>query len=598
MEKTKTIYDFSGYATKNDLKCSDGRTIRKDAFKHYDGKVLPLVWQHMHGELSNILGHVLLENRDDGMYVYAKFNQSSAGQNAKLLVNHGDITALSIYANQLVEKNKDVLHGELREVSLAMAGANPGARIENLAIAHADGSEVEIEDEAIIYAGPDVAAFEILKHDDIIVEEPVVESEVKHVDPPASEKEESPSTTKEKTIGEIFDTFTDEQKTVVYALIGEVADSVSEEGSDSIKQSDKEEGEVIMANVFEGKTEAPNNTLSHAQKEEIIADGIKCGSLKQSFLAHLSTYGFEENISYLFPDAKALPGMPTTTSRDMVWVSSIMNGTFHSPFSRIKTTHADITAEEARALGYVKGNLKKDEVFKLLKRVTTPTTVYHKQKLDRDDILDITDFDVVAWMKAQGRILLDEEVARAALIGDSRDHEHLDKINEECIRPIYRDDDAYAHKIQIDDEAADPETIIETIIRARKFYKGSGNPIMYTTTDFLTDMLLVVATDGRRLYSNIAELEATLRVSKIIDVPVMEGVVRETNGGVHLQLVAIIVNPRDYTFGADKGGAVSFFEDFDIDYNQQKYLVETRLSGALTLPKSALVIEQVYTPGA
>lgn len=567
-------YDFSGYATKVDLKCSDGRIIRRDAFKDNDGATVPLVWQHLHNEPSNILGHAILENREDGVYAYCTFNDSVAGQNAKMLVQHGDITNLSIYANNLVEKSKNVLHGAIREVSLVLSGANPGAVIDNLSISHSDGSESTVDDEAIIYTDLNIS---------------LPEKTMKHAD------SELPNDSGE-TVGEIFNTLSEKQKNVVYALIAEAIDGVNED----MAQSDDEGDENVMKhNVFDNINSVNERpALSHDQFKQIVSDAQACGSFKESFLAHAQEYGIT-NIDYLFPDAKTVANSPEMISRRMEWVSSVINGTRHTPFSRIKSLAADITPDAARAKGYTKGHAKTDEVISLLKRVTTPTTIYKKQKLDRDDIVDITDLDVVAWLKAEMRIMLDEELARAILVGDGRELISDDKILETSIRPIYSDDVLYAPKILL---AADDtvEEQIEAIIRARVDYEGSGNPTLFTTSEFLTDMLLLKASgDGRRMYATQAELEAALRVSKIVEVPVLSGVSRDvtTPAPATYNLKGIIVNLTDYTVGADKGGSVNMFDDFDIDYNQYKYLIETRCSGALVKPKSAIVIEQVDAAG-
>ena len=548
-------YDFSGYATKNDLKCADGRTIRKDAFKENDGQTVPLVWQHMHNEPMNVLGHAILENREDGVYAFCKLNETDAAQHAKLLVQHGDITAMSIYANQLKQNGADVIHGAIREVSLVLSPANPGALIDNLAFAHGEGIN---DAEAIIYTGESLST-EVVEH----------------------------SAPGEKTMKDVFDTLNEEQKNVVYAMLAHALEGEDDEEGDggadpeNIKHSD-EGGQIMKKNVFENQPEgSEKNTLSHSQIATIMAEAVKCGSLKEAFLAHAGTYGID-NIDVLFPDAKTVTPTPEVIGRRTEWVQGIISGTKHSPFSRIKSTAVDITADEARAKGYVKGNLKKEEVIKLLKRITLPTTVYKKQKLDRDDIIDITDLDVVAWLKAEMRLMLDEELARAILIGDGREPDDQDKINEDCIRPIAFDDDMYAHKVELAANVG-TEAAIEAIVRARPFYKGSGNPALYTTESFLTDMLLLKDKMGRRLYPTETELCSALRVSKIVTVEVMEGVDN---------LLAIIVNMADYTVGADKGGNVSMFDDFDIDYNQYKYLIEGRCSGCLTKPKSALVIRR------
>ncbi len=555
-------FDFSGYATKNDLKCSDGRTICKDAFKDNDGQKVPLVWQHLHNEPYNVLGHALLENREDGVYAYCTLNDSEAGKNARLLVEHGDITALSIYANKLIQKGSSVIHGDIREVSLVLTGANPGALIDNLAFQHSDGSETIDDTEAIIYSGDNIA----LEH--------------------AEKQEQEP----DKTIEDVFNTLNEEQKTAVYAMISKALE-VEEDDEEEVEHSEKG-GNIVKKNVFEGLEEKSKNVLSHSQMVEIFEDAQRTGSLKESFLAHIATYGIDP-IEDLFPEARTITPTPELIKRDTEWVAGVISGTRHSPFSRIKSTAANITADEARARGYVKGGLKKEEIVRMLKRITTPTTIYKKQKLDRDDILDITDFDVVAWIKAEMRIMLDEEIARAVLIGDGRPVDgDDDKINEECIRPIYTDDDLYSHHVKLTSEKT-VEDLIDEILRARKEYKGSGNPAMYIDTDTLTDMLLLKDITGRRIFRTVSELAAELRVSKIVEVPVMEDQTRVDDKEDTLKLKAIIVNLSDYVIGADKGGSINMFDDFDIDYNQYKYLMETRISGALIRPKSALVIEQV-----
>ena len=577
-------FDFSGFATKNDLKCSDGRTIRKDAFKENDGKIVPLVWQHIHDNPTNVLGHALLENRENGVYAFGKFNDTEDAKTAKTLVEHGDIVALSIYANGLIQKGGDVIHGAIREISLVMAGANPGALIDNLVVQHSDGSMVDDEGEAIIYTGEEISMTKEIEHAAVV----------------------------EKTVQEVFDTLTEEQKNVVYAMIGSVIEDTNStaaqsdivEGEENISHEEKG-GTEMKKNVFddtEEKVAAKGTTLSHSQMQEILADAVKTGSLKESILAHVDEYGIT-NIDYLFPDAKTITPTPDMISRVMDWVPAVINGARHSPFSRIKSLAADITADTARALGYVKGTLKKEEIISLLKRYTTPTTIYKKQKLDRDDIIDITDFDVVSWLKAEMRMMLDEEIARAALIGDGRDAESPDKINEVCIRPIYTDDDMYSHHISIEN-AVTTDGIIDAIIRSRVFYKGTGNPTLFISTGILTDMLLLKDTNsGRRMYATEAELTSALRISKIVEVPVMTDMMRTLPivapaiVGVDVNLIAILVNMNDYVIGADKGGQISMFDDFDIDFNQYKYLMETRCSGALTKPKSAIVIEQIAVAG-
>lgn len=552
MKKVK--YDFGGYATRNDLKCSDGRTIRKDAFKENDGDTVPLVWHHMHNDPANILGHAVLENREDGVYVYGKFNNTESGINAKALVEHGDINRLSIHANGLVQKGKDVIHGSIREVSLVLAGANPGAFIDNIAIEHSDGSYTEDTSEAVISSGLE------LDFEDL---------EMFHEDEPAKKSED-------KTVADVFNSLSEEQKNVVYFMIGQALEAGDVEHSDD--DYFYQGGERMKVNVFDKTDKENRETLSHSQIEAIISDAQKCGSLKESFLAHAEEYGIE-NIDYLFPDAKTVTPTPEMITRDMAWVRGVIDGAKHTPFSRIKSTAADITAEEARAKGYIKGNLKKEEVIKLLKRVTTPTTIYKKQKLDRDDVIDITDLDVIAWLKAEMRLMLDEEIARAVLIGDGREVEDPDKINEENIRPIAKDNELYAHPVNLAPNVSG-NSLVEAILRARKNYKGTGSPTLYTTEDIITDLLLIKDKIGRRLYPTEAELASALRVKSIVAVEAMETMPN---------LLGILVNINDYTIGADKGGQVSMFDDFDIDYNQYKYLIETRISGCLTKPKSALV---------
>lgn len=564
-------FDFSGYATRNDLKCTDGRTIRKDAFKENDGLIVPLVWQHKHDEPSNVLGHALLENREDGVYTFGKFNDTESGKNAKLLVEHGDITALSIFANGLVQKGADVLHGAIREVSLVMAGANPGAMIDNFSIQHGDGSYSTDETEAVIYTGTEFSLTEL-------------EHEEKKKDMGDQKKED------ERTVEDVFNTLTEEQQSVVYFMIGAAIEEAGKEtpaaktgSEDTVEHSDLG-GNKMKKNIFENDPEnnVVKNTLTHAQIADIFADAQKCGSFKEAFLAHAVTYGIE-NIDFLFPDAKTITDSPDFVSRRMEWVSSVISGAKHSPFSRIKSLSADLTLADARAKGYVTGALKKEEFFALSKRITTPTTIYKKQKLDRDDIIDITDLDVVAWLKAEMRIMLDEELGRAVLIGDGREADDADKINETNIRPIAKEDNFYAHRIELAANTSGA-SLVESILRNRTFYKGSGNPTLFTTETILTDLLLVKDKIGRRLYPTVTELASALRVANIVPVEVMENVDVDNNG-----LLGVLVNMKDYVLGADRGGQISMFDDFDIDYNQYKYLIETRCSGALTKPKSALV---------
>ena len=574
-------FDFSGWATRNDLKCSDGRTIRKDAFKDNNGQKVPLVWNHQHNDPLNILGHALLENRQEGVYAYCTFNETEAGQNAKLLVEHGDVSALSIYANQLKQRGSDVIHGAIREVSLVLAGANPGAFIDSV-ICHGE----ESEEEAIIYTGEDISLFhaECDKKEETKEEKPV-ENEKKTAE---SEKK---TTESEETIGEVLDTLNEKQKTAVFAVIAKAL-----ENADNSDDDDEEEKEM-KHNVFDQDETMKENVLSHSDIESILSDAKRSGSLKESFLAHTATYGIDQ-IDTLFPEPKSMNTPPEFIKRDMDWVAGVINGVHHTPFSRIKSMFANITEDEARAKGYIKGNLKKEEVFTLLKRTTTPTTIYKKQKLDRDDILDITDFDVVAWIKGEMRMMLDEEIARAILVGDGRLTSDDDHIPEQNIRPVWKDDDLYTIKTKItvsttatDDDKA--KAMIKAAVKSRKNYKGSGNPVLYTTEDFLTNCLLLEDTQGYRLYKSEQDVATAMRVSKIVTVPVMEGLTRTDSESKTRTLMGIIVNLKDYNVGADKGGAVNMFDDFDIDYNQQKYLMETRCSGALIKPYSAIALEMV-----
>lgn len=566
-------YDFSGWATRNNIRCSDGRTILKDAFKHNDGQIVPLVWNHDHNDPLNVLGHALLENRDEGVYAYCTFNDTDAGRNAKALVEHGDVTALSIYANQLKQQGPNVLHGAIREVSLVLAGANPGAFIDSI-IRHGE----ESDEEAIIYTGENL----VLEHSQNTIVNDKNLDEVKDNFTP-------PSGNKEKTVQDVFDTLNEEQKTVVYALIGQALDD-----SNQNENNEKEGNDNMKHNVFDQDQKEKENVLTHADMENIISDGKRYGSLKDSFLAHAQEYGIE-NIDFLFPEAKNVTNQPDFIKRDDSYVQKVLRGVHHTPFSRIKSTHANITADEARAKGYIKGNLKKEEVFTLLKRTTTPTTIYKKQKMDRDDIVDITDFDVVAYIKAEMRMMLDEEIARAILVGDGRSTASDDKINEQNIRPIAKDDDLYTIKKSVDvakdaTEDAIAKAFIRTVIKSRKEYKGSGSPTLFTTEDMLTNCLLLEDNNGRIIYDSVDKLATTLRVKEIVPVEIMEDVTR-TAGAKTLPLMAILVNLNDYYVGADKGGAINMFDDFDIDYNQEKYLIETRISGALVKPYSAIAFE-------
>lgn len=559
-------YDFSGYATKNGLKCSDGRTILKDAFKDNDGQIVPLVWQHLHNTPENVLGHALLENREDGVYAYGFFNDTDSGANAKKLVHNKDVRALSIFANNLKQKGGDVLHGAIREVSLVLSGANPGAFIDFISFAHADGETEVSDEEAIIYTG----------------------LELSHAAGETSDGTPAPKKEESKTVQDVIDSMNPEQKNVMYALVAHAMETPEDdtEEDDTASQSD-DEGETFMKhNVFDktdNKTDDKGKaTLTHDQLRSIVEDAHRCGSFREAFLSHAVTYGIE-NIDFLFPDAKTVSESPDLVARRMEWVTKVVDGAKHTPFSRIKSMSADLTLDTARAKGYVKGALKKEEFFALAKRVTTPTTFYKKQKLDRDDIIDITDLDVVAWLKAEMRMLLDEELGRAILVSDGREADDDDKINEVNIRPISKDDTFYAHRVQVAANTA-ASTLVEEILRQRTNYKGSGTPTLFTTDAILVDMLLIKDKMGRRIYNTKADLAASLLVDDIVPVEVMQGVTSDQG-----DLIAILVNMKDYTLGADKGGQVSMFDDFDIDYNQYKYLIEGRCSGALTKPKSALV---------
>lgn len=582
--------DFSGWATRNDLKCSDGRVIRRDAFKHDDGIKVPLVWNHQHNDPRNVLGHAWLENRPEGVYTYGFFNDSESGEIGKILVKHGDICALSIYANQLQQRGCDVLHGEIREVSLVHAGANPGAFIDSM-LKHGEDSD----DEAIIYTGMPL----YLSHSDADKQEDKADNgEKKETSEKKDDPEKKTDSDEEKTVADVINSMTEEQKNVMYAMIGQAMDDQGEsdpESEDNNDDDSKGGTNTMKHNVFDKDDRQKENVLIHSDGSEVSSEEIstifgdikRYGSLKDSVLAH----GID-NVDYLFPDAQTLANTPEFIQRDTGWVKKVMSGVHHTPFSRIKSIFADITEDDARAKGYFKGKLKKEEVFGLLKRATTPTTVYKKQKMDRDDVVDITDFDVVAWLKSEMRMMLDEELARAYLIGDGRLASSDDKINEQNIRPILKDEELYTIQATVSVQSSATEDdkareFIRTAIKARKNYKGSGQPTLYTTEDILTDCLLLTDTTGRDLYTDVAQLAKKLRVKEIVTVPVMEGV-NGKNGGA---LMGIIVNLADYNVGADRGGAVNMFDDFDIDYNQQKYLIETRCSGALIKPYSAIALE-------
>ena len=560
-------FDFSGWATRANLKCSDGRTILKDAFKINNGQTVPLVWDHIHNQPDAVLGHALLENRDEGVYAYCSFNNTENGQLVKALVEHGDVASLSIYANQLKHVGQDVMHGNIREVSIVLAGANPGASIQSVMKHGDDGTEVVDPEQGVIFTGETI--------------------EIAHADKPDGQVSKTPD--------EIFESLTEEQKTVVYALLADaLSHSDKTETTDETKKNEEETDMPMKHNVFDkdqdGADSTQETTLSHSAVKEIMDDVKRYGSLRDSCLAH----GIDQ-IDYLFPDAKAMTPTPEFIKRKTGWVSKVMSSVHHTPFSRIKSLFADITGEEARARGYVKGNIKLDEVFGLLKRTTTPTTVYKKQKLDRDDVIDITDFDVVAWLKSEMRVMLDEELARAYLIGDGRSTASDDKINEQNIRPIWTDAELYTinKAIPVAANATDDakaKACVTGIIKAYEDYEGSGEPTFYVTPGMLTDMLLLEDSTGRVIYDTVEKLRTALQVKEIVTVPVMKGKTR-TVGGKTRTLAGIIVNLDDYNVGADKGGAVNMFDDFDIDYNLQKYLIETRCSGALIKPHSAIVVE-------
>lgn len=568
----KQKWDFSGWATRNDLHCSDGRTIRKDAFKDCDGKIVPIFWNHQHDSVDNVLGHGMLENRDEGVYFYGAFNEDEEGQKAKKRVQHGDIRSLSIMANQLKQVGGDVIHGVIREVSLVPAGANPGAFID---IVMSHGEEVG---DAMILGYDEAISLHFYHADD--------EEEKK------DEKESDDEKDSEETLEDVINSMTEKQRNTMFGLIGK-----------ALEEKDKklEEGDPDMKkNIFD-RTNDQNTSgvLMHSdgtlvtvdEVTTIFKDAKRLGSLRDAVLEH----GIDQ-IDYLFPDDRTMTTQPTFIQRDMGWVSDIMGSVHHTPFSRVKSVFADITEDDARAKGYIKGKMKKEEFFSLIKRRTEPTTVYKKQKMDRDDMIDITDFDVAAWLKTEMRTMLNEELARAYLIGDGRPASSDEHINDQNIRPVAFDDDLFTihADIEVSSSATDDDkakALIRGVIKNRKLYRGSGNPVMYTTEDALTDMLLLEDTLGHALYADEAALARKMRVSKIVTVPVMEGVTGK-NGN---PLVAVVVNMGDYNVGADRGGAVNMFDDFDIDYNQQKYLIETRCSGALTVPYSAMAFEMKTT---
>lgn len=584
-------FDFSGWATKNDLTCSDGRTIKHNAFKENDGQRVPLVWQHGHNAVDNVLGHALLENRDEGVYAYCALNDTPAADNAKELVKHGDVKALSIYANRLDQRGADVIHGNIVEVSMVLSGANPGALIDNVALEHSDGSWTESEDEAIIYSGL------TLSHDSGDITE----------DTESMDDDEVYDEDEGMTVADVLETLDDDQRLAVAALIEEISGDVDDKDEDydddeyDVDEDDDYEedaehgdsgGDTLMhSNIFEGDAlHSVGSRLSHAEEEQIFAEARMPGmTFRTAVLAHAADYGIK-NPELLFPDATNLDPEPQRVMRENSWVSKVLQGSKHTPFSRVKTQWSNLTAEELRAKGYVKASRKKDVVYEVANRKTEPTTVYNKTKIDRDDVLDITTFNVVAWMQQNLRYSLEEELARAVLIGDGRLVSNENKIKEANIRPIWTDDELFSHKVLIDKDAKTSD-VIDVVRRSRKFYKGSGSPVLFTTNAFVCDMLEIKDLNQRYVYETKQAVANALNVTDVIEVEVMEGAKREVSGKTH-NLLGIIVNMQDYTMGSDKGGETSFFEQFDIDFNQQKYLLEARCSGALTKYKSAIVIEK------
>lgn len=587
----KSDYDFSGWATRSNIKCSDGRTIMNDAFKENNGQKVPLVWNHQHDDPSEVLGHALLENRSDGVYAYCKFNNTESGQNAKALVQNGDVDKLSIYANKLKTVANNVIHGCIREVSLVLAGANPGAYIDSI-IVHGEGSE--IEEEGVICTSENI---DVIEHadssDDKEPKKDEKEETVKMENKDLEKKEEQK---KDKTVQEVFDTLNEEQKDAVYAIVGQAVEDAKKDSSDDEENNKEGESEDMKHNVFD--KDDNQEVLMHSEMiNEAIRDAKKYGSMKESFLAHAEANNME-NYEILFPDATELYKEPRVIEEDRSWVAKVMNKVHHTPFSRVKTTFGRMSETEARAKGYIKGNLKTDIKMSFLNRVTTPTTVYIKNDIDRDDVIDITDFDIVAWQKREMRKNLDKELALAMLLGDGRNVSDPNKINEQNIRPVIKDNEMYTIQYTVTDGVdynnannshSENDSVTKGVIRAaiksRKQYKGSGRPTFYTTEDLLTDMLLIEDQNGRLIYDSIQKLCTALRVDEIVTIPEMEG-------EAYKDIYGIIVNMADYTAGADKGGSVNMFDDFDIDYNQMKYLMETRMSGALTVPYSAIVLKK------
>lgn len=608
-------YDFCGWATKNDLKCADGRIIRKNAFRVNDGKKVPLVWNHQHNSVQDVLGHALLENREEGVYAYCKFNKTQGGQDAKEAVRNGDVTALSIWANNLEQIGPEVHHGAIREVSLVLAGANPGAYVESVMV-HGEPMG-EDETEGIFYTNEGI----VLADGDIVHAEPESVEKKRVKDTPS--KSESDDEGGDETVAEVFDTLTPKQKKAVAIVVGQAIED-ARGGSDN---NDEEEDDEVKHNIFESAgLLAGEPFISHDDMKQLLADGKRLGSLKAAVMENMEdggilchaiptdgmvlpssatvnqTYGIRD-MDMLFPDYRSLNTPPEMISRNMDWVQKVMSQVHHTPFSRIKSMFADITEDEARAKGYIKGKQKKDEVFSVLKRTTSPQTIYKRQKIDRDDMIDITDFDVIAWIKAEMKVMFNEEKARAILIGDGRPADSEDKINETNIRPVIKDVALFNTVIKVPYAAADTALdtatkLIDEVIRGKKKYKGSGRPTFWTTEDYLTDMLLITDKIGHKLYKTETELTTTLRVAEIVPVEVMEGQTLEISGKKY-PLIGTMVNLNDYNVGADRGGADEMFEDFDIDFNQMKYLIECRMSGALVKPFSAVtfVLDKEVTSG-
>ncbi|MBP5703915.1 MAG: HK97 family phage prohead protease [Paludibacteraceae bacterium] len=588
--------DFEGWVTKNNVTCGDGLVIKENAFAHNDRQTVPLVYNHNHDSIDNVLGYCELENRREGVWGRAYLNDTESGEIAKKIVKHGDVKAFSIYANSLKKDGNKLLHGDIKEVSLVLAGCNPGAHIKYVDMAHGENGEHEEaifsfidpedngNDETIEHSA-EQPENEAISHSDDKKEEPAVADETKE------------TKTEGTSIKELFngamEKLSEEEQNAIYAIVGMAI------GDDESKTEGEDEN--MKHNVFDNDEKEEKGTyISHEAMGVIIGDAKRYGSMKESVIQHSEEYGID-GIEWLFPEVHNMNTTPEFIKRDTTWVDDVFNGAHKVPWTRIKSVFADITEDDARAKGYMKGNYKKEEVFSLLKRTTQPCTIYKKQKMDRDDVVDITDFDVISWIKTEMRMMLNEEIARAILLGDGRPASSDDKINEQCIRPIYKDEAFYSIKNLVefanDDTAAiKTKKTIDSIIRSRKFYKGSGNPTLFTTEDFVTDCLLLEDGIGHKLYKSVAEVATALRVSKIVTVEVMEGVSRVDNG-VTKDLIGIIVNMKDYSVGSDKGGSVNMFEDFDIDYNQQKYLIETRCSGSLTKPFSAIVVESTTVNG-